>query len=113
MGSGESGSPTNDLRTQNFPNLRAGNPSRRAGRRMPRLPSGRWAYCPCKWRPRGVSWIRKVLLITKRAIIGPQLVQNLALIYAWTGEKDLAVKQLRDVAKLPGYLNYGDLRLHP
>ncbi len=55
----------------------------------------------------------ELLPVTKDAIIGPQLVQNLALIYAWTGEKDLALKQLSDVTKVPGYLNYGDLRLHP
>jgi len=50
---------------------------------------------------------------TKDAIIGPRLVQYLSLIYAWTGEKDLALKQLSVAAKLPGYLSYGDLRLHP
>jgi len=41
------------------------------------------------------------------------LVQYLALIYAWTGEKDLAFEQLAVAAKLPGYLSYGELRLHP
>ena len=47
------------------------------------------------------------------SIIGALLVQNLALIYAWTGEKDLAFEQLAIVAGIPGYLSYGDLRLHP
>ena len=51
--------------------------------------------------------------ITKDAVIGPHFVQNLALIYAWTGEKYLALKQLRDVTKVPGYLSYSDLHLHP
>jgi TolB-like protein/Flp pilus assembly protein TadD len=55
----------------------------------------------------------ELLSVTKDAIIGPLLVQNLALIYAWTGEKDLAFEQLSVAAKLPGYLSYGELRLHP
>jgi TolB-like protein/class 3 adenylate cyclase len=55
----------------------------------------------------------ELLPVTKDAIIGPLLVQNLALIYAWTGEKDLAFEQLAIAAKLPSYLSYGELRLHP
>jgi TolB-like protein/Flp pilus assembly protein TadD len=55
----------------------------------------------------------ELLPVTKDAIVGPLLVQNLALIYAWTGEKDLALEQLSIAAKLPGYLSYGQLRLHP
>jgi len=55
----------------------------------------------------------ELLPATKDAIVGPLLVQNLALIYAWTGEKDLALEQLSIAAKLPGYLSYGQLRLHP
>jgi len=55
----------------------------------------------------------ELLPVTKDAIIGPLLVQNLALIYAWTGEKDLAFEQLSAAAKLSGYLSYGELRLHP
>jgi TolB-like protein/class 3 adenylate cyclase len=55
----------------------------------------------------------ELLPVTKDAIIGPLLVQNLALIYAWTGEKDLAFEQLSIAAKLPGFLSYGELRLHP
>src|SRR5256884_3230942 len=55
----------------------------------------------------------ELLPVTKDAIIGPVLVKDLALIYAWTGEKDLALEQLTIVAKLPGSLSYGELRLHP
>jgi TolB-like protein/class 3 adenylate cyclase/Flp pilus assembly protein TadD len=55
----------------------------------------------------------ELLPVTKDAIIGLLLVQNLALIYAWTGEKDLAFEELTIAAKLPGYLSYGELRLHP
>jgi TolB-like protein/class 3 adenylate cyclase/Flp pilus assembly protein TadD len=55
----------------------------------------------------------ELLPVTKDAVIGAQLVQNLALIYAWTGEKDLAFQQLAIAATIPSYLSYGELRLHP
>jgi TolB-like protein/class 3 adenylate cyclase/Flp pilus assembly protein TadD len=55
----------------------------------------------------------ELLPVTKDAIIGAQLVRNLALIYAWTGEKDLAFQQLDIATSIPGYLSYGELRLHP
>jgi TolB-like protein/class 3 adenylate cyclase/Flp pilus assembly protein TadD len=51
--------------------------------------------------------------VTKDSIVGPLLVEDLALIYTWTGEKDLAFEQLAVVARIPGYLSYGNLRLHP
>jgi TolB-like protein/class 3 adenylate cyclase/Tfp pilus assembly protein PilF len=55
----------------------------------------------------------ELLPVTKDSIVGALLVQNLALVYAWTGEKDLAFEQLTIAAKLPGFLSYGELRLHP
>ena len=55
----------------------------------------------------------ELLPVAKDAIVGPLLVQNLALIYALTDEKDLALEQLSIATKLPGYLSYGQLRLHP
>ena len=55
----------------------------------------------------------ELLPVTKESISGSLLVQYLALIYAWTGEKDLALEQLTVAARIPGYLSYGQLRLHP
>ena len=55
----------------------------------------------------------ELLPVTKDAIIGAQLVRNLAIIYASTGEKDLAFEQLTIAAQIPGYLSYGQLHLHP
>jgi serine/threonine-protein kinase len=55
----------------------------------------------------------ELLPVTKDAIIGPLLLKYLALIYAWTGKKDLAFEQLTIAAKLPCTLSYGELRLHP
>ena len=55
----------------------------------------------------------ELLPVAKDAINGALLVQYLACIYAWTGEKDLAFQQLDVATNIPGYLTYGDLRLHP
>jgi TolB-like protein/class 3 adenylate cyclase/Tfp pilus assembly protein PilF len=51
--------------------------------------------------------------VSKDVIDGTDLILNLAVIYAWTGEKDLALKQLAGAAGLPSPLSYGWLRLHP
>jgi TolB-like protein/Tfp pilus assembly protein PilF len=51
--------------------------------------------------------------VSKDVIDGSDLILNLALIYAWTSEKDLALEQLAEAAQLPSNLNYGWLRLHP
>ena len=40
--------------------------------------------------------------IAKDSLNGPALVANLALVYAWTGERDRALEQLEKVATLPG-----------
>jgi serine/threonine-protein kinase len=55
----------------------------------------------------------ELMPVSKNAIEGATLIKYLALIYAWTGEKDRALKRLEKAAKLPGYLSYGQLRLHP
>ena len=55
----------------------------------------------------------ELLPVSKNAIEGALLIKYLAVIYAWTGEKDLAFEQLTVAAKLPGFLSYGELRLHP
>jgi TolB-like protein/Tfp pilus assembly protein PilF len=51
--------------------------------------------------------------IANDAIDGADLIVNLAIIYAWTGDKDLALKELAEAAQLPSSVNYGWLRLHP
>jgi serine/threonine protein kinase len=46
---------------------------------------------------------------------GPRQVADLALVYAWTGERDRALEQLEIVATIPGDAptTYGDLRFNP
>jgi TolB-like protein/class 3 adenylate cyclase/Tfp pilus assembly protein PilF len=55
----------------------------------------------------------ELLPVTKDAMTGGEILRNLAIIYAWTGEKDLALKQLEDLLPLYGPISYGQLRLHP
>jgi hypothetical protein len=54
-----------------------------------------------------------LLPINKDAINGPLLVGYLAVIYAWTGENDLALDQLERAIAVPSYWSYGNLVLHP
>ncbi len=55
----------------------------------------------------------ELLPITKDAWSGAEVLTNLAIIYAWVGEKDLAIRQLEEVVRIPSPLSYGQLRLHP
>jgi len=55
----------------------------------------------------------ELLPVTKDVMTGPELLRNLALIYAWTGEKRMALDQIAAALKGPGHITYGQLRLHP
>jgi len=55
----------------------------------------------------------ELLPISKDAIDGADLAINLAQIYAWSGEKDLAIAQIAELARVPSTLSYGLLKLHP
>src|SRR5204862_6472197 len=55
----------------------------------------------------------ELLPLTKDALDGASYVKNLAMIYAWVGEKDLALEQLAKSAQIPGGLTYGELKLYP
>ena len=56
----------------------------------------------------------ELMPVSKSAIDGPMLMRYLAVIYAWTGDKDRAIERLAEAAKLPGsYLSYGHVRLNP
>jgi TolB-like protein/class 3 adenylate cyclase/Tfp pilus assembly protein PilF len=62
---------------------------------------------------REVRRATELMPVSKNAIEGALLIRYLAVVYAWTGEKNLACEQLTTAAKLPGFLSYGELRLHP
>src|SRR6059058_3042767 len=56
----------------------------------------------------------QLMPIAKDSLNGPTLVANLALLYAWTGERARALEQLEIVATIPGLApTYGDLRFNP
>ena len=56
----------------------------------------------------------ELMPVSKSAIEGPMLIEYLAVIYGWTGDKDHAIERLAEATKLPGgSLSYGDLRLNP
>jgi tetratricopeptide (TPR) repeat protein len=55
----------------------------------------------------------ELLPIAKDGVDGPAFAVNLAQIYAWTGNKDLAIEQIAAVERTPSYLTYGVLKLHP
>ena len=51
--------------------------------------------------------------IAKDSLNGPIWITKLAMVYAWTGERDHALEQLEIVAKIPAGPTYGDLRFNP
>ena len=55
----------------------------------------------------------ELLPISRDSIVGTSLAVNLAQIYAWTDEKELAIEQIAAVERVPNLLSYGFLKLHP
>jgi serine/threonine-protein kinase len=55
----------------------------------------------------------ELLPITKDPINGTHMIENLAVIAAWGGDKDLACEQLETVVKFPSTVSYGQLKLLP
>jgi len=55
----------------------------------------------------------ELLPAEKDSINGPVLVEYLAIIAAWAGDKDLACEQLGRAIKIPGCVSYGHLKWLP
>jgi len=55
----------------------------------------------------------ELLPISRDALEGPEYAKNLALVYAWAGERDRAIEQLSALAKMPPGPSYGELKLDP
>jgi TolB-like protein/Tfp pilus assembly protein PilF len=55
----------------------------------------------------------ELLPVEKDSINGMHMIQYLAMIGAWVGEKDLAFEQLANAAQHPSDLSYGKLKLMP
>jgi hypothetical protein len=54
-----------------------------------------------------------LLPISKDTMAGPYLQTNLAVVYAWTNESDLAFQTLNSSAKVPNGIFYGQLKREP
>jgi TolB-like protein len=55
----------------------------------------------------------ELLPLSKDSLNGFNAIRYLAIIYAWTGETDLAFEQLQVAASIPSDVNYGNLLLDP
>ena len=55
----------------------------------------------------------ELLPLDKDSINGALAIEYLAVTYAWTGEIDQAIEQLKRAAAIPSQVSYGQLRLHP
>ena len=55
----------------------------------------------------------ELLPVEKDAINGPLMIEYLAVIAAWVGDKDLACEQLATVVRPPSTVSYGKLKLLP
>ena len=55
----------------------------------------------------------ELLPISKDALIGPQIQINLAIVYSWTNELDLAFGTLSSSAQVPNGIFYGPLKRDP
>src|SRR5205823_12558568 len=51
--------------------------------------------------------------VEKDALSGIAMIEYLAMIAAWTGDKDLACEQLAIASSRPGSVSYGKLKLMP
>jgi hypothetical protein len=54
-----------------------------------------------------------MLPISKDAVDGPNVLTNLAVVYAWTAEPDLAFETMSSLTKTPNGIYYGPLQLDP
>src|SRR5256714_2263420 len=51
--------------------------------------------------------------ISKDIYDGALVLEGLAQVYTWTGDGDRAIELVQKLVTMPGYTNYGRLKLHP
>jgi len=51
--------------------------------------------------------------ISKDIYDGALVLEGLAQVYAWSGDRDRAIELVQKLVTMPGYINYGQLKLHP
>jgi hypothetical protein len=55
----------------------------------------------------------ELLPVERDSINGLHMIEYLAMIAAWVGEKDLACEQLAKAIRYPNAVSYGELKLSP
>jgi hypothetical protein len=55
----------------------------------------------------------EMLPMSKDALDGPNVLINLAVVYVWTSELDLAIETIRPLTTMPNGVFYGDLKRSP
>jgi TolB-like protein/Tfp pilus assembly protein PilF len=51
--------------------------------------------------------------ISKDIYDGALVLEGLAQVYVWSGDRDRAIELVEKLVSMPGYTNYGRLKLHP
>ncbi len=51
--------------------------------------------------------------ISKDIYDGALVLEGLAQVYVWSGDRDRAIELVQKLLTIPGYINYGRLKLHP
>jgi hypothetical protein len=51
--------------------------------------------------------------VSKDIYDGALVLEGLAQVYVWSGDRDHAIELLQKLVSMPGYTNYGRLKLHP
>ncbi len=51
--------------------------------------------------------------VSKDIYDGALVLEGLAQVYTWSGDRDQAIELVQKLVTMPGYLNYGRLKLHP
>jgi TolB-like protein len=55
----------------------------------------------------------ELMPVSKDIYDGALVLEGLAQVYTWTGDRDQALEVLQTLFGMPGYTNYGRLKLHP
>src|SRR6266404_2477469 len=55
----------------------------------------------------------ELMPVSKDIYDGALVLEGLAQVYTWSGERDRAIEAVEKLLTMPGYVNYGRLKLHP
>ncbi len=55
----------------------------------------------------------ELMPVSKDIYDGALVLEGLAQVYTWSGDRDRAIELVQKLVTMPGYINYGRLKLHP